>query len=91
MKWIRYRFTTKAEDYRPLIFNPKYPWWCSGFNDESSTIVAYLPQEEHLHEFWDDADDITQEDCDKIEFSSRFPRPDYFKEEAAPETNGDGV
>ena len=28
--WKRYRFYTHAiEDYRPLIFNPKYPWWCS--------------------------------------------------------------
>jgi hypothetical protein len=30
--WRRYRFRTKSvDDERPLIFNPAYPWWCSGY------------------------------------------------------------
>lgn len=30
MAYIKYRFKTYSEDYRPLIFNPKYPYWCTG-------------------------------------------------------------
>lgn len=84
-KWIRYRFYTKAiDDYRPLIFNPKYPWWCSGFTglgiqgEDSSIIIAYLPLGENLLEYWDDAYDIEEEEHEKIIFTGRFPKPDYF-------------
>lgn len=74
VKWRRYRFKTNSvDDYRPLVFNPKYPWWCSGFNDESATIIAYLPEN-------DDAFNVTFEVMDIIVFSDRFPKPDYFVE-----------
>lgn len=80
-KWIRYRFVTKSnDDYRPLIFNPAFPWWCSGFNDRTSTIIAWLPEGEDLRSYWDDADEVTQTEHDKIEFTSRFPKPEYFIE-----------
>lgn len=89
-KWRRYRFTTMSvEDYRPLIFNPKYPWWCSGYsltgaeggpNIESAVIIAYLPEDEDLAKYWDDADDVEFTEHDKIEFSGRFPKPEYFEE-----------
>lgn len=79
--WKRYRFYTKAiKDYRPLIFNPKYPWWCSGFGDKHAVIVAYLPEHEDLYEYWDDAYNVEYSEHDKIEFSSRFPKPKYFVE-----------
>jgi len=79
--WCRYRFRTKSvEDYRPLVFNPKYPWWCSGYGDECAIIVAYLPTTEPLYAYWDDAYDIDMEVVSKIEFSSRFQKPDYFEE-----------
>lgn len=82
MKWKRYRFTTEAEDPRPLVFNPKYPWWISGYaGDMSNTvIVAYLPSKEDLLKYWDDADDVDFTEEKKIEFSSRFPKPEYFKD-----------
>lgn len=77
--WTKYRFKTKAVgDYRPLVFNPKYPWWCSGFNDESATIIAYLPKGDDLFKYWDDAFDIESEDKEEITFSDRFPKPKYF-------------
>lgn len=49
MNWKRYRLKTYAvSDNRPLIFNPKYPWWCSGYGEdekgEYSVIIAYLPR-----------------------------------------------
>ena len=79
--WKRYRFKTKAHpDYRPLIFNPKYPWWCSGFDDnDNHTIIAYLPEDEDLFKYWDDAYEIDYTTSDEIEFTSRFPKPSYFQ------------
>jgi hypothetical protein len=57
--WRRYRFYTKEiEDYRPLIFNPKYPWWCSGYGDDCVIIIAYLPKGEDLFDYWGDAYNI---------------------------------
>lgn len=82
-KWKRYRFKTKSiKDFRPLVFNPKYPWWCSGSAvDESHvTIVAYLPITEDLFKYWDDAFDIDFTEEEKIIFSDRFAKPDYFVE-----------
>ena len=71
MEWIRYRFKTQStNDYRPLIFNEKYPWWCSGESDEDVTIVAYLPKNEDLSKYWDDAFDIDFTEHEEITFSS---------------------
>lgn len=82
MNWIRYRFQTASiTDYRPLVFNPAYPWWCSGYSDSTATIVAYLPAEEDLLKYWDDAHNIEQEKSEKIVFTDRFPKPGYFIEQ----------
>jgi hypothetical protein len=78
-KWIRYRFKTKAiKDYRPIIFNEKYPWWCSGESDDDVTIVAYLPKAADLNDYWDDATEIETTAHESIEFTERFSEPDYF-------------
>ena len=80
-KFKRYRFRTKAvNDYRPLVFNPRYPWWCSGHSaDETNvTIVAYLPADANLLTYWDDAYDIDYTDEDEIIFTDRFPEPEYY-------------
>lgn len=88
MKWIRYRFKTwSMPDMRPIIFNPAYPWWCSGYagDDSYATIVAYLPAGEPLERYWDDAEIDFQDECDEITFTDRFAKPDYFVEtESAP-------
>jgi hypothetical protein len=79
--WKRYRFYTKSvDDYRPLVFNPKYPWWCSGYADDAAVIVAYLPADEDLLKYWDDAFDIDYTEEDKIKFSDRFAKPEYYIE-----------
>jgi len=79
--WKRYRFRTKAlDDYRPLIFNPKYPWWCSGTGEDHAVIIAYLPADEDLLKYWDDAYDVDVEDREEIVFTSRFSKPSYFEE-----------
>ena len=83
MKWRRYRFYTKAfDDYRPLLFNPVYPWWRSGTagSGQSVVIVAYLPIDEPLERYWDDAFEIEYTDEETITFSDRFPKPKYYRE-----------
>jgi hypothetical protein len=81
MKWLRYRFKTKSvDDCRPLIFNPKYPWWISGETEDSVIIIAYLPEGESLNKYWDDAEIDFIEKDDKIIFTDRFSKPDWFKE-----------
>lgn len=80
-KWKRYRFYTKSvDDCRPIIFNPAYPWWCSGYaGDESyAIIVAYLPWGEDLWKYWDDAFSVDFTPEEDIVFTDRFPRPKYF-------------
>lgn len=85
-KLIRYRFKTNAiDDYRPLIdmADIKMPWWCTGTaGDESYVIiVCYLPVDEDLHKYWDDAYDIEETEEEEIKYSGRFPAPEWtFKE-----------
>lgn len=80
MIWVRYRLKTLSiEDYRPLVFNESYPWWCSGTNDSSATIIAWLPKDEPLDRYWDDAFEIESTEHAQIEFTSRFPMPEYYK------------
>jgi len=84
MKWKRYRFYTRAvDDPRPLVFNPAYPWWCSGYAGDGSyaIIVAYLPANEVLEKYWDDAFDVDYTNEEAITFSDRFPQPEYYKPE----------
>lgn len=79
--WKRYRFKTKSvDDYRPLVYNAKYPWWCSGEGDDYAIIITYLLEDEDLLKYWDDAFDITFDKYEEITFSDRFPKPVDFLE-----------
>ena len=82
-KWKRYRFyTPSVEDPRPWLFNPRYPWWLSGEAGDGSyaVIVAYLPSDQPLEAYWNDAFEVEYTEEEEISFSERFPKPDYFKE-----------
>lgn len=81
MIWKRYRFKTRAiHDKRPLIFNPRYAWWCSADGEDFTIIIAYLPSDEDLKKYWDDAYDIDFTEETEITFTSRFPKLDWFIE-----------
>jgi len=77
VKWIRHRFYTRSSDYRPILFNPAYPWWCSGLADEAAIIIAYLPANEPVLKYWPEAESIDSEQRDLF-FTDRFPQPDYY-------------
>jgi len=85
--WRRYWFkTNEVEDYRPVIFDPRFPWWCSGhgmngnFEICDSTIIAWLPEDEPLEKYWPDAHNVDYSDHTQIMFTDRFPQPDYYQE-----------
>lgn len=79
---IRARFYTAEKDYRPIKWPIKYPYWCSGETGELSAIlIAYADSLEEIYEMWPEAENVEWEEVDKIEFTSRFPKPDWYKEE----------
>jgi len=81
MKWIRYRFKTKSiNDCRPLVFEPKYPWWKTGESENAVTIVAYIPKGKSIYTYWNDAYEIDYREESKIEFTTRFSKPEWFVE-----------
>lgn len=80
---IRCRFRTKAEDYRPVNWPIKHPYWCTGYGDDYSIIVAYADDEAEIMRNWPEAYDLDSEERDKYVFTDRFAKPDWFVEKAA--------
>jgi len=84
MSLIRYRFKTRAADYRPLIdmADIHMPWWCTGEAGDGSfaIIVCYLPENEKLENYWDDAYEVDQIEVEEIAYSDRFPKPCWISE-----------
>lgn len=77
----KYRFKTKSiNDYRPLrdMKDIQMPWWCTGTNKEFAIIVCYLPVSADLTTYWDDAYEIEISDAVGIEYSERFPKPEWI-------------
>lgn len=78
---IRARFKANYPDYRPVNWPVKHPYWCTGYaGDESySIVVAYADDIEEIKRNWPEADAIDAEERDGYTFTSRFPKPDWFK------------
>jgi hypothetical protein len=77
--WFWVRFKSPADDYRPIDWKPPGPFWCTGYDSsDNPIIVAYIREKDQLYDYWPDANDIDFEPKDEIEFSSRFPKPDWF-------------
>lgn len=85
-KWDRIRIFANLEDYRPVLWPPLGPYWCSGFNDKHSVVVAYVPHGTSLKEvqrYWPEVREVdTMQERIDLEFSSRFPKPEWYKDEA---------
>lgn len=76
----RIRFKANPDDYRPIKWPVGHPYWCSGFNEQYSTVISYADSEEYIKELWPEATDLDVEEVQEITFSSRFPRPIWFKD-----------
>ena len=85
-EWNRVRFKTSIADYRPVLFPPPGPYWCTGTESlaaqsgECSILVAFIPRGDDILQFWPEAYDLDEVASDGIQFSDRFPRPDWFEE-----------
>lgn len=79
---IRARFRTDAHDFRPVVWPIKHPYWCTGYGDDYSIVVAYADDEAELLRNWPDATHIDSEPAEEYQFNERFKKPDWW---AAPE------
>lgn len=84
-RWDRVRLYANLEDYRPVIWPPLGPYWCSGESDTHSIIVAYFPAgttDKEIRKFWPEAKDIDRmQEGVPLTFSDRFAKPDWWNEE----------
>lgn len=68
-------------DFRPVKWPIKYPYWCSGQSDTHFILISYADSVKDIKELWpevNDSDFDFIEECDKITFTSRFPKPEWF-------------
>lgn len=78
--WLRIRFKTRSKDYRPLTYPPPGPYWHSNTGPDHHTLIAYVRKEEDLFIYWPEAYDLeTPINYEAIEFSERFPEPQWWK------------
>lgn len=81
---IRARFYIKKSDcdndYRPVKWPIKYPYWCSAESGNSFVLVAYAEDEDSIKELWPEAYDINVLEKDtEIRFTLRFPKPEWYE------------
>ena len=76
----RVRFYTKADDYRPINWPIKHPYWKTGESGDGSysILVAYADDEQYIYDNWPEATDLDVEERDSYTFTSRFPKPEWF-------------
>ena len=90
---IRARFFVNGDDYRPVRWPIKHPYWCSGYEAhglERAVIVAYADDEAEILCNWPDAQDIHMvTEASTYEFTDRFPEPEWFTEQRAQAMGGD--
>ena len=83
---IRARFKANRIDYRPVKWPYPHPYWCSGYGERYSILIAYADNNAQIIEYWPEAKNIDAEECSEYTFSDRFPKPKWFEEleEATP-------
>jgi len=77
---IRARFRANPDDYRSINWPVKYPYWCTGYGIGYSIVVAFAEDEEEILRNWPEATHIDSEDVEKVTFTDRFPKPDWYTE-----------
>ena len=74
------RFKDCGNDYRPVKWPIKYPYWCTGESSDTFILVAYADNVEQINELWPEAYGIEAEEVQEIVFTTRFPKPEWYKE-----------
>ena len=75
---LRIRFHANPDDYRPVKWPVKYPFWCSGYGEDFSVVIAYVDSVDELMELWPEASNLDIEERESITFTDRFPKPSWY-------------
>lgn len=75
---IRCRFRANVNDFRPVNWPIKHPYWCTGYGDGYSIVVAYADDEAEILRNWPEATHLDSEERTEYTFTDRFPKPDWF-------------
>lgn len=75
---IRARFEVNEDDYRPVNWPIKHPYWCTGYGEDHAIIVAYADDEAEILRNWPDAKNIDAQIRDSYTFTDRFQKPEWF-------------
>ncbi len=82
MKWDRIRFKANLDDFRCVIWPPLGPYWCSGYGDNFSIVVAYFPAnttDEEIRKYWPEAEEIDRMQTGvDLSYSDRFKQPEWW-------------
>ena len=81
-KWFRYRFKTRSEDYRPVLWPPPGPYWCSGEGDDYWILIAWFPAQFQISDYWPEAEDLESTEEGPPIYTDRFPKPDWIESAA---------
>jgi len=78
---IRCRFKADHDDYRPVNWPVKHPYWCTGYsmNESYSIVVAYADDEEEILRNWPEATELNSEVATDYLFTDRLPKPEWFE------------
>ena len=79
--WKRVRFeTSSVDDPRPVLWPPAGPWWVTAHDGAMTKafVVAYLHEDQAVHGYWPEAENITVQRVDDIVFTDRFPQPEWW-------------
>lgn len=78
---IRARFHANEDDFRSINWPVKHPYWCTGYGDGYSIVVAYADNEKEILKNWPEATNIDSEEVTEYKFSDRFKKPEWFKDD----------
>lgn len=78
---IRARFKANLDDFRPVNWPIKHPYWFTGYGDDYAILVAYADDVEEIIRNWPEAFDIDADEVSEYVFSDRFQKPDWFRGE----------
>jgi hypothetical protein len=86
--WVWTRFRADIDDYRPTVWPPPGPYWCTGWGEDYSTVVAYLRPGDDITHWWPEASDVDTQERSEIQFADRFPHPAWWTGDGVTPTEG---
>lgn len=81
---LRVRFYANPDDPRPVKWPVKHPYWITGqtADGSNSVVVSYADNLDYIREHWPEALISSYREVSDYLFTNRFPRPEWFGQEA---------